>query len=152
VPSIQLEAMTKRKSGLLFEDSSSTGLTSLCNHDTGEQKRATALRVEQALKKTQRYETLTLTDLSSWSGPAVIEYKALPKRLQEKVLEYYMWSQLRKTSMCYQAPEALIAQQFTMLQGCQRDALAEQLCNVHTIIEYTLRMQVLPGKHSTGNR
>jgi hypothetical protein len=112
--------MTKRKSGLPSEDSSSTGLTSLCNHDTGEQKRAIALRVEQALKKTQRYETLTLTDLSSW--PAVIEYKALAERLQEQVLEYYMWSQLRKTSMCFQTQEALIAEQFTMLQGCQRDA------------------------------
>jgi hypothetical protein len=134
--------MTKRKSGLPDDDSSITGLTSLCNHDSGEQSRAAALLIEQDNIRTQRYTTVTLTDLSSW--PAVVEYKALTKRLQEQVLEYYTWVELRKTGMCYDTMQAIIAQQFSELLDCQRDELAQELCNIHTIIEYTLHTQVLP--------
>jgi hypothetical protein len=68
----------------------------------------------------------------------------LSKRLQEQILEYYTWTKLRTSGMCYQTEQGVIAQKFEQLQDCERDALAHQLCNIHTVIEYTLRSQVLP--------
>eukprot|EP00953_Heterococcus_sp_UTEX-ZZ885_P016173 9111-Heterococcus_DN1.PRE.1 len=62
--------MTKRKSGLPHDDTSVTGLTSLCNRETGERKRAAALIIDKAINRAQHYETVTLTDLSSW--PVVV--------------------------------------------------------------------------------
>jgi hypothetical protein len=143
--------MTKRKSGLPGDDRAAKGITSVCNHQTGDQKRAIALRVEEAIKKGQRYETVTPTDLASW--PAVVEYRTLPKRLQDQVLEYYTWTELRQSSMCYHTVQAAIAQQFEELEESARDTLANDLCDIHTVIEFTLRTQVLPeyiANHTTG--
>jgi hypothetical protein len=142
--------MTKRKSGMPSDDAK-RGITSVCNHKTGDQKRAIALRVEEAIKKGQRYETVTLTDLASW--PAVVEYETLPKRLQDQVLEYYTWTELRQSSMCYHTVQAAIAQQFEKLEDSARGTLANGLCDIHTVIEYTLRTQILPeyiANHTTG--
>jgi hypothetical protein len=73
--------MTKRKSGLPDDNKPKAGLTSLCNLQTGLAKRATALALDQSIKRAQRYETVNLTDLASW--PTVVEYSSLPKRLQD---------------------------------------------------------------------
>jgi hypothetical protein len=143
--------MTKRQSGLPHDDRSSTVLTSLCNHESGDKKRAIALLVEQAIKKGQRYETVTLTDLASW--PAAVEYSTLPKRLQDHVLELYTWTELRQSSMCYHTMQEAITQQFEELEKSVRDTLASELCDIHTVIEFTLRTQVLPDyitNHITG--
>jgi hypothetical protein len=142
--------MTKRKSGMPDDNKTETGLTSLCNTDCDESREA-ALKIEIANKRAQRYETVTLLDLSSW--PTVVAYNALSKRLQEQILEYYTWTKLRTSGMCYQTEQGVIAQQFEQLQDCERDALAHQLCNIHTVIEYFLRSQVLPEyikHHITG--
>ena len=141
--------MTKRKSGMPDNNKSHTGLTSLYNPECDESREA-ALKIETANKRAQQYETVTLLDLSSW--PTVVEYYALSKRLQEQTLEYYTWMMLRN-NMCYETEQGVIAQQFKELQDRERDALANQLCNIHTVIEYTLRSQVLPEyikQHVTG--
>jgi hypothetical protein len=139
--------MTKRKSGMPDDNKSYTGLTSLYNSEYDESRKA-ALKIGITNKRAQRYETVTLLDLSSW--PAVVKFNALAKRFQEQTLEYYTWMMLRN-NICYQTEQGLIAQQFEQLQDCERDDLANQLCNFHTVIEYTLRSQVLPEyiKHHT---
>jgi hypothetical protein len=46
-----------------------------------------------------------------------------------------------------------VAESFNELQGLERTALAKQLCDIHTIIDFTLRTQVLPEyikSHTTG--
>jgi hypothetical protein len=102
--------MTKRKSGLPLDDHSSTGLTSLCNVESGTQKRAAALLKDEAIKRAQHYETVTLTDLAAW--PAVVSYDTLSKRLQDHVLEYYTWIKLRES----QAMHHTLAESFNNLQ------------------------------------
>jgi hypothetical protein len=119
--------MTKRQSGLPPDDKPKGGITSLCNSDAGIEKRAAALILDKSIKRAQRYETATLTDLASW--PAAVEYKTLPKRLQDQVLEYYIWNELRKPSMCYYSMQAAIAQSFAELQESARDTLANELCD-----------------------
>jgi hypothetical protein len=133
--------MTKRKSGLPDGNRTETGLTSINNPECDESREA-ALKIEIANIRAQRYETVTLLDLSSW--PAVVKFNALAKRLQEQTLEYFTWIKLRTSGMCYQTEQGVIAQQFEELQDCERDALANQLCSIHTVVEYTLRSQVLP--------
>jgi hypothetical protein len=124
--------MTKRKSGMHSDDFSKTGITSLCNVQNGGEMRAAALKADTAIKRAQRYETVTLSDLGSW--PAVVEYDILPERLKVQVLEFY------ECRVKYTAE----AQHFQELQDNERDALANKLCDIHTIIEFTLRTQVLP--------
>jgi hypothetical protein len=109
-----------------------------------DERREAALKIETANKRAQRYKTVTLSDVSSWPAASVIEYNALSKRLQEQILEYYTWTMLRESGMCYQTEHCVILQQFEELQDHERDALASQLCNIHTVIEYNLRSQVLP--------
>jgi nucleotidyltransferase/DNA polymerase involved in DNA repair len=52
--------MTKRKSGLPDDHVLDTGITSLCNVQSGTQMRAAALLIEKAMKKAQHFETVTL--------------------------------------------------------------------------------------------
>jgi hypothetical protein len=122
-------------------DDATTGITSLCNAQTGREMRAAALKADTAIKRAQRYETVTLSDLGSW--PAVVEFETLPECLKTQVIEFYE---------C-RVKDAAEAQQFQELQDDKRDALANQLCDIHTIIEFTLRSQVLPEyvkNHTTG--
>src|SRR6476646_3082448 len=123
--------MTKRKSP--SDEQSDTDITTLCNAHSGDEMHSAALQIEEAIKRAQRYETVTLTDLAMW--PAVIDYAALPKRLQHHVKESYMWSELRKPHVDFHK----ITQQFDQLTDAERATLAHQLCDIHTIIEYTLR-------------
>eukprot|EP00953_Heterococcus_sp_UTEX-ZZ885_P006257 3830-Heterococcus_DN1.PRE.1 len=139
--------MTKRKSGLPKDDYSCTGITSLCNLKSGTQKRAAALLKDEALKRAQHYETVTLTDLAAW--PAVVSYDTLSKRLQGHVLEYYTWIKLRQSPAMHHT----VAESCNKLQDPERTTLAKQLCDIHTIIDFTLRTQVLPEYikcHTTG--
>jgi hypothetical protein len=55
-----------------------------------------------------------------------------------------MWSELRNAGMCYNTMQADITLNFQELQDSERNALANQLCDIHTVIQYTLRTQVLP--------
>jgi hypothetical protein len=60
-------------------------------------------------------------------------------------LEYYTWAEL----------QAGTTQHFEELQDVEFNALAAQLCDIHTIIEFALRAQVLPGyikNHVTGGQ
>jgi hypothetical protein len=131
--------MTKRKSGLPADDDNSSGITSLCNRVSRTDKRAAALAMETVIKRAQRYDTLTLTDLASW--PSLLVYKTLPQRLKDHVFEYYMWQQLHANSSITREQ---IKQAFDSLNNHGRDTLTEQLCDKHAVIEYTLRSQVLP--------
>jgi hypothetical protein len=139
--------MAKRKSP--SGDQSDAGITSLYNAHGGDEMHAAALHIEEANKRAQRYETVTLTDLAMW--PAVIDYAALPKRLQHHVKESYMWSELRKPDVSFHN----ITQQFDQLTDAERATLVHQLCDIHAIIEYTLRSQVLPeyiDNHTVGGQ
>eukprot|EP00953_Heterococcus_sp_UTEX-ZZ885_P019927 11128-Heterococcus_DN1.PRE.7 len=140
--------MTKRKSGLPDDDHRTAGLTSLCNTVTGVDKRTAALENEEAIKRGQRYDTLTLTDLASW--PTLVVYKCLSQRLKDHVFEHYMWAQLHANSLLTREQ---VNQAFDKINDHERDTLAEQLCDKHAVIEYTLRTQVLPEyikQHTTG--
>jgi hypothetical protein len=128
--------MTKRKSGMPDNNKSETGLTSLHNPKCDESREA-ALKIDTSNERAQRYEAVTLLDLSSWPAASAIVYNTLSKRLQEQILEYFTWTKLRTSGMCYQTEQGVIAQQFKDLQDRERDALANQLCNIHTVIEYT---------------
>eukprot|EP00953_Heterococcus_sp_UTEX-ZZ885_P004305 2828-Heterococcus_DN1.PRE.1 len=112
--------MTKRKSGLPKDDHPCTGLTSLCNLESGTQKRAAALSKDEALKRAQHYETVTLTDLAAW--PVVVSYDTLSNRLQGHVLEYYTWIRLRESLTMRHT----VAESFNKLQDAERTALAKQ--------------------------
>jgi hypothetical protein len=94
------------------DDASTTGMTSLCNAHNGGEMRAAALKAHTAIKRAQRYETVTLSDLGSW--PALVEYDTLPERLKTQVIELYE-CRVKETA------EAL---QFQELQDDERDALA----------------------------
>jgi hypothetical protein len=131
--------MTKRKSGLPADDHASSGVTSMCNKVSGTDKRAAALAMDKALKRAQRYDTLTLTDLASW--PSLLVYETLPQRLKDHVFEYYMWQQLHANSSITREQ---VKQAFESLNNHEHDTLTEQLCDKHAVIEYTLRSQVLP--------
>jgi hypothetical protein len=131
--------MTKRKSGLPADDHTPSGVTSLCNKVGGTDKRAAALAMDKVVKRAQRYDTLTLTDLASW--PSQLVYETLPQRLKDHVFEYYMWQQLQANSSISREQ---VKQAFDSLNDHERDTLTEQLCDKHAVIEYTLRSQVLP--------
>jgi hypothetical protein len=140
--------MTKRKSGLPDDDHRTAGLTSLCNTVTGVDKRAAALENEEAIKRGQRYDTLTLTDPASW--PTLVVYKCLSQRLKDHVFEYYMWAHLHASSLLTREQ---VNQAFDKISDLDRDALTRELCDKHAVIEYTLRTQVLPEyiqQHTTG--
>jgi hypothetical protein len=64
--------MTKRKSGIPDNNMTETGLTSLYNSECDESREA-ALKIETANKRAQRYERVTLLDLSSWPAAGAIE-------------------------------------------------------------------------------
>jgi hypothetical protein len=134
--------MTKRKSGLPDDNVLDTGITSLCNVQSGTQMRAAALLIEKAMKKAQHFETVTLGDLADW--PVTVCFNSLSASLQEHVREYYTWTELRTRLVCCRAAQSTVAQKFKELQDYERDALSQEVCNIHTIIEYTLRAQVLP--------
>jgi hypothetical protein len=59
--------MTKRKSGLPADDDKSSGITSLCNRVSCTDKRAAAQAIDKVIKRAQRYDTFTLTDLAAGS-------------------------------------------------------------------------------------
>ena len=135
--------MTRAKSGLPSDDSTgnTTGLTSLCNtSESAADLRQKALKIEQSLKLAQRYETLTLTDLALWPADS-IHYKTLPTSLQEHVGEYYVCEQLRNAAS---NRTSAINLQFDQLDDGAHDRLASELCDIHTIILYTLHTQVIP--------
>eukprot|EP00953_Heterococcus_sp_UTEX-ZZ885_P020049 11206-Heterococcus_DN1.PRE.1 len=131
--------MTKRKSGLPADDDNSSGITSLCNRVSRTDKRAAAQAMDKVIKRAQRYDTLTLTDLASW--PSLLVYETLPQRLQSHVFEYYMWQQTHANSSITREQ---VKQAFDSLSDHEHDTLAGQLCDKHAVIEYTLRSQVLP--------
>ena len=129
--------MTRAKSGLPSDDSTgnTTGLTSLCNtFESAAHLRQKALEIEQSLKLAQRYETVTLTDLALWPAYS-IQYKLLPKSLQQHVRQYFM---------CQQSLNAASKLGFDQLDDGAHDRLASELCDIHTIILYTLHTQVIP--------
>lgn len=142
--------MTKRKNGLACDDSQQDGVTSLCNTSDGADKRTAALQISQAKQRSQRYETVTILQLADW--PEKVSYSALTGSLQAHVIEYYMWGQLHGSSTPYSSL-AEYTQQFNALAAEQKDACANRVCDIHTVIEYTLRTQVLPeylDYHTTG--
>jgi hypothetical protein len=114
--------MTKRKSGLPDDDHRTAGLTSLCNAATGVDKRTAALEHEEAIKRGQRYDTLTLTDLASW--PPLVVYKCLSQRLKDHVFEHYMWAQLHANSLLTREQ---VNQVFDKISDLDRDALTREL-------------------------
>jgi hypothetical protein len=142
--------MTRRKSGLPSDDrtDSTAGLTSLCNtSQSASDMRDAALEIERSVKLSQRYETVTLTDLAAW--PVVVEYNTLPNSLKHHVKEYYTWSELRiaasKPDTSFHTNHyASISQRFEQLEVSEYDSLAMELCEIHTIILYTLHAQVIP--------
>ena len=86
----------RRKPVLPLNDDTEEGLTSMCNtSESAHDMRAQALQIEQTIKFAQRYETVTLTDLSSWPADSDVHYSTLPKGLQRHVNEYFMWSERR---------------------------------------------------------
>ena len=133
------------------------GLTSICNtSESADDMREQALKIEQTIKFSQRYETVTLTDLSSWSPDRDVRYSELPKSLQHHVKEYHMWEELRNVadvSTSNHTNLAAIELRFAQLDDTVRDTLATELREIHTIILYTLHTQVLPqytGYHTLG--
>eukprot|EP00953_Heterococcus_sp_UTEX-ZZ885_P035054 18118-Heterococcus_DN1.PRE.2 len=134
---LRFKLLDVAESGLPDDNKPKAGLTSLCNFQTGLAKRATALAIEEPIKRAQRYETLNLDDLASW--PAVVEYSSLPKRPQHQVLEHYIWRELRDSSMRHHTMQVDMITNFQQLRNSERNALANQLCDIQTDIEYTLR-------------
>ena len=135
--------MTRRKSGLPSDDStgSGAGLTSLCNtSESAADLRQKAREIEQSIELSKRYETVSLTDLASW--PAEVQYKILPNSLQQHVKGYYVCEQLRNAAVCNHTDS--INLRFDQLDDGVLDQLASQLCDIHTIILYTLHTQVIP--------
>ena len=130
--------MTRRKSGLPSDDSKPAGLTSICNQsESATEMRHKAMLIEKSIKLAQRYETVTLTDLAAW--PAEVHYDTLPSNLQQHVREYLLCKQLRSTDSV--ASDATST--FDQLDDETRDELAAELCDIHTVILYTLHTQVL---------
>jgi hypothetical protein len=153
--------MTRRKSGLPSDDSSGStvGLTSLCytSVSAADVVREKALMIEQSITLAQRYETVTLTDLGSWPAHPRLRYKTLPNSLKQHVREYYVCEQLRSAklgaSVCNHGNQAVLNLRFDQLDDGVHDHLTAQLCDIHTIILYTLHTQVIPeytGFHTLG--
>jgi hypothetical protein len=143
--------MTKRKSGLVADDRQQDGITSLCNEKDGADKRKAALQISQARQRSQRYETITFTQLAEWPD-GEISYSALSSGLQAHVIEYYMWGKLHECSdSCTSL--AQFTEDFDNLTQEEQDACAKRVCDIHTVFEYTLRTQIVPeylDYHTTG--
>jgi hypothetical protein len=138
--------MTRRKSGLPSDDSTTEGLTSLCNSsDTADATRQRALQIEQKLKLAKHYDTVTPTDLASWPAESDVHYTTLPNSLKSHVKDYYTWGQLRNTDPTSSVCDlAAIHLGFDQLDDSVHDSLATELREIHTIILYTLHTQVIP--------
>jgi hypothetical protein len=137
--------MTRRKSGLPAADQSADGLTSLCNtSESAVNLRERALEVDKSIKLAQRYETITLTDLAAW--PLEYKYTSLPNTLKKQIREYYKWQQIRDgaAAACYHTTRAGINLQFDQLDDTVHDKLAAELCDIHTVIMFTLHVLVIP--------
>jgi hypothetical protein len=135
--------MTCRKSGLSFDDSSTDGLTSVCNtSESAVDLRDRALKIEKAIELAQHYETVSLTDLAAW--PAKFTYETLPSSLKQYVKGYYIWQQLRSAGADYHTTQAGNNQRYDRLDDTVHDRLATELCDIHIILLYTLHTQVLP--------
>jgi hypothetical protein len=129
--------MTRRKSGLSSDDSKPAGLTSICNaSESATEMRDKAMLIEKSIKRAQRYDTVTPTDLAAW--PAEVPYDTLPSTLQKHVREYHLCKHFRTDSVASDATST-----FDQLDDDTQDGLAAELCDIHTVILYTLHTQVL---------
>eukprot|EP00953_Heterococcus_sp_UTEX-ZZ885_P002629 1936-Heterococcus_DN1.PRE.4 len=136
--------MTRRKSGLPSADESANGLTSLYNtSESAVHLRERALEVEKSIKLAQRYETVTLTDLAAW--PSEYKYTSTPNTLKQQIREYYMWQQIRDgaAAACHLTTHAGINLQFDRLDDTVHDKLAAELCDIHTVMLFTLHVLVI---------
>jgi hypothetical protein len=143
--------MTKRKSGLVADDSQPDGVTSLCNMSDGDDKRKAAFQISQARQRSQRYETITFTQLTEWPEGEIF-YKKLSSGLQAHVIEYYVWGKLHESSdPCSSLTQ--FTEDFDDLTQEEQNSCAKRVCDIHTVFEYTLRTQIIPeylDYHTTG--